>query len=90
MTINISEDGTVMSEEVIRVENPEDHEIFHYTREDNYLIMVSLLLQINLTHFSLNQMLSFDLKKLPNSQLLCITYFAIFFCILKYDQILKL
>uniref|UniRef100_A0A915Q828 Uncharacterized protein n=1 Tax=Setaria digitata TaxID=48799 RepID=A0A915Q828_9BILA len=39
VTINISADGAVMTENVVRVENREDDETFEYTREGNYLIM---------------------------------------------------
>uniref|UniRef100_A0A0R3RN95 FABP domain-containing protein n=1 Tax=Elaeophora elaphi TaxID=1147741 RepID=A0A0R3RN95_9BILA len=39
VTIDTSENGEVMTENVTRVENPEDHEMFQYTREDDYLIM---------------------------------------------------
>ncbi|VDK68369.1 unnamed protein product [Onchocerca ochengi] len=39
VTIDTNQDGTVMTESLMRVENPEDHEMFHYTREGDYLIM---------------------------------------------------
>lgn len=43
VTIDVRENGAVMTENVIRLENPEDNEMFRYTREDDYLIMVCLI-----------------------------------------------
>ncbi|VDK38207.1 unnamed protein product [Gongylonema pulchrum] len=42
VTINVSEDGVVMTENVVRIGDPEDDETFEYTREGDYLTMVGL------------------------------------------------
>ncbi|VDK75472.1 unnamed protein product [Litomosoides sigmodontis] len=51
VTIDICEDGTVMTENVIRLENPEDNEMFRYTREDDYLIMRTTWKGVNAAGF---------------------------------------
>ncbi|KAL3990295.1 hypothetical protein ACH3XW_31165 [Acanthocheilonema viteae] len=51
VTIDTSDNGAVMTENVIRVGNPEDDEMFRYTRENNYLIMRTTWKGVNAAGF---------------------------------------
>ncbi|KAM3728384.1 Fatty acid-binding protein [Dirofilaria immitis] len=64
VTIDTSQDGAVMTENVIHTENSEDHETFHYTREGNYLIMRTTWKGVNAAGFY-RKACSYDINNHP-------------------------
>ncbi|CAG9530726.1 unnamed protein product [Cercopithifilaria johnstoni] len=64
VTIDTIKNGTVMTENVIRVENPEDDEMFQYTREDDYLIMRTTWKGVNAAGFY-RKVCSYDINNYP-------------------------
>ncbi|EFO21637.1 hypothetical protein LOAG_06848 [Loa loa] len=64
VTIDTSQNGAVMTENVIRVENPDDHETFQYTREDDYLIMRTTWKGVSATGFY-RKVCSYDINNPP-------------------------